>query len=304
VKAFILILFLPLAIFSQSHPNIIDQIQPKEILSSLNVKARVGLEYVYTDSTFYTHIDHIKVDTQSFSTYSNAGLLTKKYNFWSYSSAGTLKKTYEYDTQNRLLSARESVGDSLVRQQHFLYSEHGTLLDWSIIHGKNKFNQAYQYNEQGKPSLIKVTDSKGELVRRDSILYVFDDKGRPVKEWSFNIKNKLADSLSYVYGEDTLSKKMLIIDNQLSFIYYKIKFGVFVFDRVEEYIDGHFMGVYYRMYDKKGNLLKERNIHHYSNLNYTKNYIYGNKGLLMEKQVFKDTYKPTHIVMYSYEFYR
>ena len=63
------------------------------------------------------------------------------------------------------------------------------------------------------------------------------------------------------------------------------------------------MGVYSRMYDALGNLLKERNIHHYTNLNYTKNYLYNKDGLLIEKQVFKDTFKPTHIVLYSYEYY-
>lgn len=303
MRAFILILFLPIAVFGQNQPNKVDQIQPKEVLSSLRVKARIGLEYEYTDSTFYSQMSQLKSDTQSISKYSKHGLLTQKNNYWSYSSAGVLKKSYSYDQKNRLQSAREMIGDSLVREEQFIYSEHGTLLDWTIVQGKNKYSQEYFYNKEGCPSLIKVKDQKRKLVRRDSILYEFDGEGRPIKEWSFDIKNKLADSLTYEYGKDTLSKKMLIIDDQLSFIYYKIKFGAFIFDRVEEYTEGHFMGVYYRMYDRKGNLLKERNIHHYTNLNYTKNYLYNKDGLLIEKQVFKDTYEPTHVVMYFYEHY-
>jgi hypothetical protein len=303
VRAFILILFLPIAIFGQNQPNKVDQVQPKEILSDLKVRSRVGMEYEYTDSSFYSQIEKLKSDTQSVSTYSTIGLLLNKSNYWSYASSGTLKKSYEYDSKERLQSAREMIGDSLVREEQFLYSEHGTLLDWTIVQGKNKYSQEYFYNKEGHTSLIKVKDKKRSLVRRDSILYQFDNQGRPVKEWSFDIKDKLADSLTYVYGDDTLSKKMLIIDDQLSFIYYQIKFGAFVFDRVEEYTEGHFMGVYYRMYDKNGNLLKERNIHHYTNLNYTKNYLYNKEGLLIEKQVFKDTYEPTHVVLYFYEFY-
>lgn len=303
MRAFILILFLPIAIFGQNQPNKVDQVQPKEILSDLKVRSRVGMEYEYTDSSFYSQIEKLKSDTQSVSTYSTIGLLLNKSNYWSYASSGTLKKSYEYDSKERLQSAREMIGDSLVREEQFLYSEHGTLLDWTIVQGKNKYSQEYFYNKEGHTSLIKVKDKKRSLVRRDSILYQFDNQGRPVKEWSFDIKDKLADSLTYVYGDDTLSKKMLIIDDQLSFIYYQIKFGAFVFDRVEEYTEGHFMGVYYRMYDKNGNLLKERNIHHYTNLNYTKNYLYNKEGLLIEKQVFKDTYEPTHVVLYFYEFY-
>ena len=303
MKAFILILFLPVAVFSQSQPNKVDQIQPKEILAELKVKTRTGLEYEYTDSTLYSNLQTLSSDTQSFSSYSNRGLLIKKYNFWSYSSSGTLKKDYDYDDKERLRSIRQTIGDSLVRNDHFIYSEDGTLLDWTIIQGKNKYNQKYQYNRKNKPSIIKISDRTGNTVRKDSILYVFDKKGRPIKEWSFDIKSKLADSLIYVYGEDTLSKKILLIDHQIASIYYKIKFGKFLFNRVEEYIDGHFMGVYYRMYDRKGNLLKERNIHHYTNLNYTKDYLYNKEGLLIEKQIFKDTYKPTHVVLFNYEFY-
>lgn len=303
MKAFILILFLPLVSFSQSEPNKVDQIQTTETLSNLRVMSRTGLEYEYTDSTFYLQINKLKSDTQSYCTYNTDGLLTKKLNYWSYSSASTLKKSYKYNKKKTLLSSREMIGDSLVREDQFLYSPHGTLLNWSIVQGKKKYEQEYGYNKHGKPSLIKVTNNKRKVVRRDSILYTFDKKGRPLKEWSFDITNKLSDSLTYVYGEDTLSKKMLIIDDQLAFIYYKIKFGVFLFDRVEEYVEGHFMGVYYRMYDKRRNLLKERNIHHYTNLNYTKNYLYNQEGLLIEKQVFKDTYHPTHVVLYNYKFY-
>ena len=288
MKAFILILLLPLAIFSQSQPNKVDQTQPKDILAELKVKTRTGLEYQYTDSTFYQHIEELIPDTQSVSWYTTKGFLSEKHNYWNYSSAGTFKKSFAYDP---------------IRKETFFYSEPGTLIDWTIVEGKNKYKQEYQYNKHNKPSIIKVTNSKKRMVRKDSIMYVFDKKGRPMKEWSYDINGKLADSLLYIYGQDTLSKKILLIDNQIAFIYYKIKFGSFYFDRVEEYVENHFMGVHYKMYDKKGNLLKERNIHHYTNLNYTKNYIYSDKGLLVEKQIFKDTYKPTHLVLYNYTYY-
>lgn len=303
MKAFILILFLPVLAFPQGQPNKVVQIQSKETLASLKVKKKAGIEYEYTDTSFYSRINEVKGDTQSLSLYSVSGLLVKKENHFNYTSGGVLRRTYDYDQSDRMLSTRELIGDSLVKEQQFVYSPGGTLLDWSIVQGKNKFNQEYYYDAHGNPSVIKVKDKKNKLVRRDSILYVYDKKGRPLKEWSYNIKGKLADSLTYEYGDDTLSKKMLIIDDQLSFIYYKIKFGTFLFDRIEEYTEGHFMGVYSRMYDKEGNLLKERNIHHYTNLNYTKNYLYNKDGLLVEKQVFEDTFEPTKIVLYDYEFY-
>ncbi len=289
--------------FAQNQPNKVAQLQSKEVLSSLKVKSRIAYEYVYSDSAFYNHLNEIKADTQSFCTFSEAGLLTNKSNYWAYSDEGVLNKSYRYDDKNRLNSSREMLGDSLIREDQFVYSENGTLLDWAITQGKERYNQSFYYNKKGKVAVIKVKDKKRKLIRRDSILYVFDKKGRPIKEWSFDTKNKLADSLVYFYGTDTISKKVLIIDKEVAFIYYKIKFGSFLFDRVEQYTEGHFMGVYSRMYDKKGNLLKERNIHHYTNLNYTKNYLYNKEGLLIEKQIFKDTYKPTHVVLYAYRFY-
>ena len=303
LRILVLLFLFPSFLFGQNKPNKVDQIQPAVVLAELNVKKRVGIEYKYTDSTIYTHLPEMKGDTQSIVIFDAAGRTLKKLNKWNYTTSGDLIQSYEYDQNGLMLAKREQIGDSILQKDQFVYSPGGTLLDWNITQGKKHYNQEYKYNNEGFPTIIEVNHKK-KTIRKDSILYIFDEQNRPIKEWSYNLQGKIADSLLYSYGEDTLYRKILIIDKELSFIYYKIKFGNYTFDRVEEYTEGHFMGVYSRMYASNGNLLKERNIHHYTNLNYTKNYIYNKDGLLIEKQVFKDTFQPTHIVLYNYEFYQ
>jgi hypothetical protein len=247
-------------------------------------------------------VKECKGDTQTVTIFNEKGNLLEKINKWSYSTTGDLINFYDYNNQGLLSSKTKQVGDSLLQRDKFIYNSDGTLLDWKIDQGNHSYSQHYTYNTEGYPQVISVKKEE-ETIRRDSIFYEFDEQNRPKREWSRNLSGEIADSLLYSYGKDTLSRKALIIGDRLSFIYYKIKFGKYDFVRVEEYTDGHFMGVYSRMYDNQGNLLKERNIHHYTSLNYTKNYIYDNKGLLKEKQVFKDTYEPSHVVLYNYEHY-
>src|SRR5690606_12909147 len=105
--------------------------------------------------------------------------------------------------------------------------------------------------------------------------YVYDKLDRIVKELGFDQNGRNIDSISYQYNSgDTLhhkqffvsgkrDKTLLLRENRLYKTHKKIQFS-----------DGDFMGSHYAIYDKKGNISKEKNIHHYSQLNFEKQYTY------------------------------
>ena len=58
--------------------------------------------------------------------------------------------------------------------------------------------------------------------------------------------------------------------------------------RNEEYVDNKFIGVTYHFLQKDKGLVKERSIHHYPQLNFTKNYIFNEFNLIHQKIVLKN----------------
>lgn len=292
---------------AQLSPQKVERLQRQSIISEHKVKKRIALVYQYTDSSFYNNIGSLRADTQSVTKFNKSGQITEVRQFRDYASTGKFIFKYSYDHEQRLITKRDLVGDSIAKEEQFVYSPGGALLDWTIIIGNNKVNQEYSYNEHHDPTIILAKDSKGRTLRKDSICYLYDSLGRAKYEWSINQKGERADEVVYRYNmKDTVWKKILLIEGLPTTIYAKVEKQGLTFDLKTDIVvfeDGWLLATRTKTFDRHKNLIQERLRHPSVEWNYTKNFIYNKDGLLVEKQVFEDTQNPTTVVLYSYEYF-
>ncbi len=307
-----------ISFLSAAQPKLSDfQHFSREVLSKEGVKKIVAFEKEYEkpfydykaiiipDSAMLAEIAH-KGEIQSIETFDTLGRIVQKENFWKYSDLGNVKYTYVWDANDRIQVIEYYKDSTLQVKEEFFYDILGSMVLWKVrVFEQNMILfKKYENDKKGNPIRINIFIGK-DKIRHDSVTYTYDILGRVVKELGFDQFGNNIDSISYSYKkadatEPELSeffvsgkrdKTLLVKENKLYKTYKKVQFS-----------DGDFMGSTYDIFDKRGNISKEKNIHHYSQLNYEKEYSYSPAGIPLLKKVYKNGEDPETLVTFEVEY--
>ena len=319
VRLFISLIFcVTMSFLSFSQPSLSDfQHFSREILSKQKVKRVVAYEKEYEkpfydykaiiipDSAMLAELSN-KGEIQSIETFDTLGRIVQKENFWKYSDLGNVKYTYVWDANDRI-QVIEYYKDSILQvKEEFYYDMLGNMVLWKVrVFEQNMILfKKYENDKKGNPIRINIFIGQ-DKIRQDSVAYTYDKLNRVVKELGFDQFGHNIDSISYAYNNANATtaasseffvsgkrdKTLLVKENKLYKTHKKIQFS-----------DGDFMGSTYDIYDKKGNISKEKNIHHYSQLNYEKQYFYAPNGIPLLKKVYKNGQDPETLVTFEVEY--
>lgn len=316
VKLVVLLIFcVSTSFFSLAQPGLSDfQHFSREVLSKQRVKKIIAYEKVYEkpfydykaiiipDSAMLAEVSN-KGEVQSIETFDTLGRIVQKENFWKYSDLGHVKYTYVWDANDRIQVIEYYKDSTLQVKEEFFYDLFGSMVLWKVrVFEQNMILfKKYENDTKGNPMRINIFIGK-DKIRQDSVAYTYDKLDRVVKELGFDQFGHNIDSISYAYKNAAATepasseffvsgkrdKTLLVKENKLYKTYKKIQFS-----------DGDFMGSSYDIYDRKGNIAKEKNIHHYSQLNYEKKYTYTTQGIPLTKKVYKNGEDPEMLVTFE-----
>lgn len=303
---FIICFSIVLKLFAQN-PYVDIQQYPKETISKNKVYKITAWEYTQEESIEgvldTTVIDPFK---QSVEVFDSLGRLVSKENFWPYSDEEPLKRVFKYDSLDNIILYEEYIGEELTVKEVFTYDSFNNLKTWSAeqIRKRQKyFEETIHYDSLNYPIQISVKLGK-KTVANQHIDYVYNINQKPILEICRDDKKRLVDSVFYKYPKesDTLYIKNVYEGEKKNLV--RIQSFVNRLDgtelyRNEEYVDNKFIGVTYHFFEKEKGLVKERSIHHYPQLNFTKNYIFNELNLIHQKIVLKNTENPVSIVKYN-----
>lgn len=285
------------------------------VLSKQRVKKIVSYEKEYEkpfydykaiiipDSAMLAEVSY-KGEIQSIETFDTLGRIIQKENFWKYSDLGNVKYTYLWDANDRIQVIEYYKDSAQQVKEEFFYDIMGSMVLWKVrVFEQNMILfKKYENDKKGNPVRINIFMGQ-DRIRQDSVAYSYDKLDRVVKELGFDQHGHKIDSIAYSFRSgDTLTltqffvsgkrdKTQLVSENKLFKTHKKIQFS-----------DEEFMGSTYRIYDKKENIVKEKNIHYYSQLNYEKKYSYSPEGIPLLKQVYKNREEPETLVTFEVEY--
>lgn len=259
---------------------------------------------IIPDSAMLAEINY-KGEVQSIETFDTLGRIIQKENFWKYSDLGNVKYHYVWDLNDRIQMIEYYKDSTLQVKEEFFYDLFGSMVLWKVrVFEQNMILfKKYENDKKGNPIRINIFIGQ-DKIRQDSVSYTYDHLDRIIKELGFDQYGHNIDSIAYSYKSgDTLAlteffvsgkrdKTILVKENKLYKTHKKVQFS-----------DGDFMGTSYDIYDKKGNISKEKNIHHYSQLNYEKKYTYSPKGIPLLKKVYKNGEDPETLVTFEVEYW-
>lgn len=280
---------------------------PKETIAKNKVYKITAWEYVQ-EETIEQVLDTTVIDPfkQSVEIFDTLGRLVSKENFWPYSDEEPLKRIFQYDSLDNISSYEEYIGKELVSKEIFTYDSVNNLKTWSAEKIKKRqkyFQEIINYDSLNNPTQITVQLGK-KIVANQYIDYVYNIYKKPILEICRDDKQHLVDSVFYKYPKesDTLYIKSIYEGKDKKLV--RIQSFINRLDgtelyRNEEYVDNKFIGVTYHFFEKDKGLVKERSIHHYPQLNFTKNYIFNEFNLIHQKIVLKNKQNPVSIIKYK-----
>lgn len=317
IKHSLTILFFGLfySIFAQPLLSDLQKFTPETIKKN-KIKSITTYEKNY-DKPFYDYKSIIIPDSstlaetnklgvrQSLEEYDTLGRITKRKNFWEYSDAGLVTQNFLWNETHHI-SAIEHLKDSILeRKEEFFYDMVGNMILWKVtVYSENMvLFKKYEHNIKGEPVKIKIFIGK-DLVRSDSIAYKYDVEGNIIEERGFDMYKANMDSIAYAHNQgDTLFVQEIFVRGKRDKTNLHKKNRLYTTRKFTTFSDGDFMGTSYAIYNKSGNISKEKSIHHYSQLNYTKEYIYSHTDLPMLKRIYKNKKDPEVLVNFDIDFY-
>lgn len=318
LKTSILFIFISSFFFSIAQPTLSDlqKFKPENIKKN-NIKSITTYEKGY-DKPYYDYKSIIIPDSttlaeslklgirQSLEEYDTLGRIIHRKNYFEYSDAGLVSQKYVW-TSNHNINIIEHYKDStLERKEEFFYDMVGNMILWKVSVYAESFIlfKKYEHNKQGDPVKIKIFIGN-DLVRSDSIAYTYNLQGKIINERGFDMYKANMDSIAYSHNQgDTLFIQEIFIRGKRDKTNLHKQNRLYTTRKLTSFSDGDFMGSNYSIFNKEGNIAKEKSIHHYSQLNYTKEYIYNHKGIPMLKRIYKNKKEPDVLVNFNIDFYK
>ena len=317
LKYFLFILISALLTPSIAQPLLTDlQKFSPETIKKNHIKQITSYEKPY-NKPFYDYNAIIIPDTimlaevgelgvrQSLEEYDTLGRIIHRKNYWEYSDAGLVSQKYLWDTQHKINTIEHYKDSVLERKEEFFYDMVGNMILWKVAVYAESFIlfKKYENNKYGHPVKIKIFIGQ-DLVRADSIAYTYDNQGRITKERGFDMYKSNMDSISYIYhmGDTTFLQEIFVGGKRDKTNLHKTN-NIYETKKRTSFSDGDFMGSSYSIFNKEGNITKEKSIHHYSQLNYTKEYIYSPNHVPLVKRIYKNKEEPDVLVTFDIELY-
>ncbi len=280
------------------------QIWSKDMISNHKIKSITGYEFHY--STNLNVADSmLKAGTKSsFEKYDEEGRIVERIVYNTYADSESKRKLYTYDSLSNVVKYQQYSGDSLERTENLKYNELNNVTNWHVDFEDENFGDFLKEIKYTKPD-IPISASikhKEEVIASDSIHTYYDVYGRVVLELTYDDQKSLKDSVIYKYGlHDTIFSKKIYTYGELTFKNYLIESFKRYYYRTEEFTHNRFIGVTYKTFNKHGNLVRDKQIHHFPEMNYDIKYSYSDKQEPVKKEVFKNKMEPDIIVFYKLE---
>ena len=317
LKNRLLLFFISCAFITIAQPTLLDlqKFSPDNIKKN-KIKSITTYEKGY-DKPYYDYKSIIIPDSatmaeslelgirQSLEHYDTLGRIISRENYFEYSDAGLITQKYVWDINHNINIIEHYKDSTLERKEEFFYDMVGNMILWKVSVYAESFIlfKKYEHNKQGDPVKIKIFIGK-DLVRADSIAYTYDVQGRITNERGFDMYKANLDSIAYAHHQgDTLFIQEIFIRGKRDKTNLHKKNSLYTTRKLTSFSDGDFMGSNYSIFNKEGNIATEKSIHHYSQLNYTKEYTYNHKGIPMLKRIYKNKEEPDVLVNFDIDFY-
>ncbi|MBZ0180522.1 MAG: hypothetical protein K8F36_14650 [Melioribacteraceae bacterium] len=219
-----------------------------------------------------------------------------------YTSKGNidLKWTYDYNGEDHLIHKEAQTGAGFIRYKgDYTYDSDGDVIkriELNIKNGEYETSEI-EYAGAGAPKLIEKHNSNGDLIETTNLEY--DEQGRLISLEHKNGKGNLFRFVEYEY--DSLNR----VIKEISVDAMKIKKEIFYEYDENGYVSlkdaGHFKQVFTN--DSKGNIIQEEVLDGEDYLQQRYEYVYDNKGLLIERLRYDGMGNAAFYTKYEYEFH-
>lgn len=219
-----------------------------------------------------------------------------------YTSKGNidLKWTYDYNGKDQLIHKETQTGAGFIRYiGDFTYDSDGDIIKRIELNVKNGEYETseIEYAGVGAPNLIEKYNSNGDLI--EETVFKYDEMQRLV---SLEHKNSEGSLLRFVeYEYDSLNR--VIKETSVDAMRMK-KEIIYEYDEngfVSSKDAGYFRQIFVN--DDKGNILEEEVLDGEDYLQQRYEYVYDNKGLLIERLRYDGMGRAALYTKYEYEFY-
>lgn len=243
---------------------------------------------------------------QSFWEFDSSGYLICNAVFYPYADKEPIKKGYVYDSLQRIIAYKEwDDSAAVVREETFHHDSLGRISRWTLQRAEQKkvFSKHTTFLPNHQPSQVNILADK-KLIAKDTVFSTFyPDTLLKMQLHVDQETGETRDSIVYTYAQgDTILSKTVYRKGQITLRTYEVKRDFIHFTRTEEYIDGQAMGILTRYLNDSGLLEKEKYIHRYRDMSYTREFSYDNDGLLIQKNVYATGDTPVFYVYYLYEY--
>ncbi len=263
--------------------------------AELGIKKRIVTSFFYTKSGQLADKGFL-VETRD---YKRNGQLDYVERYASNASID-LKWTYNYNGKDQLIHKETQTGAGFIRYKgDYTYDSDGDIIKLTELNVKTGEYETseIEYAGVGAPELIEKYNSNGDLIEETILIY--DEMQRLVSLEHKDRKGNLLRSAEYEYDSlDRVIKETSVDPMRMKKeIFYEYDENGFVSLKEAGYFKQIFVN------DSKGNILKEEVLDGEDYLQQRYEYVYDNKGLLIERLRYDGMGNAALYTKYEYEFY-
>ena len=263
---------------------------------------RFGIKKVYALENDTNCVLNKDCPISSIEEYDKQGRIIDKESVWFFSDKPKERRIFRYDSLDRIVRQKYYIKDSLVNIDYFEYDFNNRLVNWLVYfgHGEKSISKKIKY--EGDIFVGEELYANDSLHIKDSIYVEKDRQGRVIKE--VHIKGELMDSLVFQYDRsDTSLTELRFINRQLYSMVQTINLRQKTLMRRVIVEDGRVMGVEKKFYGLNGSLLEQSLVHHFTESNYKKKFFYDSRGVLVRKEIYRNSQKPEAVIYYLFRYY-
>lgn len=282
--------------FAQNNFISIDQVVDIDLASKYHIKKVYAIE---NDTNCVLRKD---CPLSSLQEYDEQGRITSKVDYWFFADKPKEKRIFRYDSLGRIVRQKYYIKDSLVNIDYFEYDKDNRLVNWLVYfaHGEHAISKKINY--EGNRFVSEELYANDSLHLKDSIYLEKDNLGRVTLEVHANEKE--VDSLIFLYDRgDTILTELHFINQQLYSMVQTIDLKGETLMRRVIVEDGRVMGVEKKIYAENGDLVEQSLVHHFSESNYKKKFFYDERGVLIRKEIYRNSKKPEVVIYYHFAYY-
>lgn len=235
--------------------------------------------------------------------YDKKGRIISKENQWFFADKPKERRIFRYDSLDRIVRQKYYIKDSLVNIDYFEYDDSNRLVNWMVYFGHGERSISKKINYIGDRFVGEELFADDKLHTKDSIYLEVDKHNRVTLE--MHIKGNNVDSLIFQYDRgDTVLTELRFVNRRLFSMIQTVELKQKTLMRRVIVEDGRVMGVEKKFYSMNGALLEQSLVHHFAESNYKKKFFYDDKGVLIRKEIFRNSPDPEAVIYYKFKYHR